>query len=350
MIATTLGEILESFPTPAKTWPGSANMRGSWPLNWPASRPTKGSSLASQHDPSSGTGTALGRGVASQRTTDTPLAGGPPNQGCFGCCFGKYDPGDRTPTGRLMGTPIYDREKDGSDREIRRRCCGLPLFVILLIALVVAAIIVAAILTPILVIRQKNAANAVSLADCQARLPCLNNGASIVVAGTSQCACLCAGGFSGMQCQTQDSSCTRIPSIQGVSGTTSIGSAIPDLIETADTNFSSQFNLSPERIVERFAAANLSCTAQNALINLNGSTAGTLSSFGPLAVVDANASTSIPVPTNFQKAVDAISVWSTTTITTTLTQTFSTTVPFVSTSSTTFSMQTQVTTLTSTDR
>jgi len=218
---------------------------------------------------------------------------------------------------------------------------------VFLILILLALIVVAAIVTPIIVIKQRNnnSASALTIADCQTRLPCFNDGASLVVNGTSQCACLCAGGFTGVQCQSQDSSCTPISSIQGLTGDTSIGSAIPALIETAASNFSSQFTLSGERIVERFAAANLSCTAQNSLVNLNGSTTGKLANIGALSLFSNNTSDD---PTLVAVEVILASVWSTTTIITTITQTFVTTVPFISTSQTTFSTSTQTTTVTST--
>lgn len=344
--ATTLGDILENFPTPAKSWPGPTNTRGSWPLNWPISRPVR--PPAPESPPQPAPPTVLGRGIVSQRTTDTPSPAGPRKPGCFLCCFGKYDEGDRTPTSRLVSTPIYDRGKESSDGSARRKCCGLPRIVVFLILILLVLIVVAAIVTPILIIKQRNntnSASALTVADCQTRLPCFNNGASLVVNGTSQCACLCAGGFTGVQCQSQDSSCTPISSIQGLTGDTSIGSAIPALIETAASNFSSQFTLSGERIVERFAAANLSCTAQNSLVNLNGSTTGKLANIDAFSLISNDTSDGPPLV-----AVEVIfaSVWSTTTIITTITQTFITTVPFISTSQTTFSTSTQTTTLTST--
>jgi len=344
MKATTLGEILESFPTPAKTWPRPTETRGSWPLNWPISRPVQSSSPESMRDPASGAGTALGQGIVSQRTTDTPSPSGPPNRGCFACCcFGKYDPGDRTPTGRLINTPVSEREKDGSNDKRRRPCCGLPLWLIILLLLLIVVIIVAAIVTPIIVLQRKNSSSPAadtSVANCQTRLPCFNNGASIVINSNSQCGCLCAGGFTGMQCQTQDSSCSTISS-SGANNSTSIGSAIPQLVQTANNDFSSQFTLSTERLLTSFAAANLSCTAQNALVNLNGSTSGNLANVGALPDTLANV-------TNGAELLNAISIWSTTTITTIITQTFTTTVPFVNTSSTSFTATTQITTVTST--
>jgi hypothetical protein len=311
-----MGEILESFPTPAKTWPRPTDTRGSWPLNWPIARQVI--SPESGRDPSSGVGTAQGQGVASQKTDETP------NRCCF-CCFGslfgKHDPGDRTPTGRLINTPVYDREKDGSER--RRRCCRLPLWAIVLLLLLLVAIIIAAIVTPIILTHRKSAASQLSVSDCETRLPCFNNGASIVINSTTQCGCLCAGGFSGVQCQIQDSSCTQ-------TGNTSIGSAIPNLVQSANAAFSSQFTLSTPQLLERFAAANLSCTAQNALVNLNGSTDGL-----------SNAALADSLPASYViQFLGALSIWSTTTVTTTLTKIFTTTVPFVNTNSTSLIMTT----------
>lgn len=305
MLAGSLGDILNSFPAPMNTPP-----RGSWPLNWPVrpnlSRQSRNESPLRQ--------TTLGRGIVSQRTMDTPS----PDRGMFGFLFPKYDSGDRTPTGRLMGDP--------SDRKGRssRRCCGLPLRMCIVISIIGILIVVAATVTPILILRNRNNATTLTASQCQTILPCQNNGASVFLQNPPRCACLCAGGFSGAQCQLLDSSCVST----GPNGT-SIGSAIQPLIAVANGNFSSQFTLSSQRLVEQFAASNISCTLQNSLVNLNGSTNAD--------VVVRNGDAGVPV------RVIRTEIWDTVTITTTLILTFTTTIPFMVTSASTWTSFTTAT-------
>lgn len=313
IVAGTLGDIIESFPAPAGTPP-----RSSWPLNWPMNRPNF---LRQSRNESPLRQTTLGRGIVSQRTMDTPS----PNRGMFGFLFPKFDAGDRTPTSRLMGGP--------SDRKSRsRRCCGLPLRTCIILSVIIGIIIVVAVtVTPILILRNRNNAPGLTASQCQTILPCQNNGVSVFLQNPPRCACLCAGGFTGAQCQTLDSSC-----VSGGPNGTSIGSAIPPLIAVANSNFSNQFTLSSQRIVEQFAASNVSCTLQNSLVNLNGSTNAD--------VVVRNGDAGIPFK------VIRTEIWNTVTVTTTITLTFTTTIPFMVTSSSTwisFTTATSTTTTTS---
>jgi len=306
MLVGNLGDILDSFPAPMNTPP-----RSSWPLNWPV-RPNLGRQSRNESPLRQ---TTLGRGIVSKRTMDTPS----PDRGIFGFLFPKYDSGDRTPTSRLMGDP--------SDRKGRssRRCCGLPLRMCLVISIIIGIlIVVAATVTPILILQNRNNATTLTASQCQTTSPCQNNGASVFLQNPPRCACLCAGGFTGAQCQVLDSSC--VPT--GPNGT-SIGSAIHPLVAVANSNFSSQFTLSSDRLVEQFAASNISCTLQNSLVNLNGSTNAD--------VVVRNGDAGVPVK------VIRTEIWDTVTVTTTLTLTFTTTIPFKVTSASTWTSFTTAT-------
>ena len=276
--------------------------------------------------------TTLGRGITSERTMNTPS---PRRKGFFGSLFSKYDPGNKTPTGPLFTTP-FDEGK-GPQIERQRRCCGLSFRALIVILIVLMIIVLLATITPILVLRDRAQSPAnLSVSQCQIDFPCQNGGASVLVNTPPQCACLCAGGFSGPQCRTQDSSCVAFSS-DGAKNL-SIGSAIEPLIQVASTDFSNQFTLSPQRIIEQFAANNVSCTSQNSLINLNGSNAADFTSSGANGV---------------QKIANVVifEAWTTTTSTTTITTTFTTTIPFVtrsgSASWTTFSTTSATNTITS---
>jgi hypothetical protein len=122
--------------------------------------------------------------------------------------------------------------------------------------------------------------------------------------------------------------------ITGGPKNTSIGSAVESLITVSQTNFSSQFTLSAQKLVEQFAAGNVSCASQNSLVNLNGSTS---------AIALANSGSGAVGP-----AVAFRQVWGVFTTTTTITMTFTTTLPFVATgeSTTQFSIETNMSTMT----
>ena len=281
-----------------------SRLRTSWPLfNLPIAR-----ALLPQRIHSPMRQTTAGRETVPGRTTDTPA---PRQKGFLANLFSKEDPRNKTSTDGPQYTTPFDEGKGRPNIQRQRRCCGLSFrtFIILLIALMIIAFI--ATITPLLVIRgRKPTPGGVSASDCQISNPCHNGGASFLVNNPPQCACLCAGGFSGSQCQTLDSSCIAVSS--GGVNNRSIGSAIESLIQVAQADFSNQFNLSSQRIIQQFAASNVSCTSQNSLVNLNGSNSADEAA-APIA----------------QRDVVIFEAWTTTTSTTTITLTFTNTVPFV---------------------
>jgi hypothetical protein len=306
LIIAGFGEILASFPPPAATVPRNfttSGLRTSWPL---FNRPIGRSQVPQRiHSP-----LRQGGGNASERTTPSPAG-----RGFFGSFFSKYDPGDKAATGPLYTTRFDDGYGDTPER--RRKCCGIPVWIFIILLILLIIIIIAAIVTPIAIIRGRHHANSeLTVATCQNEKPCQNGGVSYVGGDPSQCACLCAAGFSGGQCQTADSSCVTFKA-NNVNDT-AIGSAVDALLQVAP-QFSGQFKLNAEQIVEQFAESNISCTSQNSLVNLNGSTSATF----------------IVAQANSPQAKDDIVVfeaWTTTTSTTTLTSTLTTTIPFVTTS------------------
>lgn len=307
MKAPSVGDMLATFP-PRNT-PPQSGLRGSWPLaTFPLLRPKQrrpGESPLRR--------TPIGNDeIGRQSVKNTPLPQRPEKKGFFRTLFPKFDPNDTTPTGPLFPSP------DGYQKERLpgRRCCGLPFWTILIIVIVIALIIAAVIAVPILVLRQRKSSADLTVQQCEIDQPCQNNGASILVNNPPQCACLCASGFSGSTCQSLDNSCATISSIKGGPTNTSIGSAVAPLINIARSEFSNQFNLSAQRIVEQFAASNISCTSQNSLVNLNGST-----------------SAAVPVLNAMEaQTVVMYRVPALTTSITTITLTFTSTVPFVVTS------------------
>ena len=309
MVVETLGEMLASYPPPAQK--RDSKTRGSWPLlNFPL--PKRRS--ARQPAPSPLRQQTLGRGIVSERTIDTPS---PPARGGFwGSLFPKFDRNDRSPTGPLVYNLGDERKFGVSDPPRHRRCCGLRLrtVVILLILLVVVAVV--ATVVPILLIRHRNHVAATSNTtsdDCQ----CQNGGA--VIASTPQCVCLCPAGFTGSQCQTHDSACVPLSTTGTPKNTTSVGSAIAPLLAVAAANFSSQFTLSAEAIVDQFQTGNISCTSQNSLVNLDGSTNADIVGSSDAGIEQ-------------QQHIVVFEAWTTTTSTTIVILTFTTTLPFVTSS------------------
>ena len=304
IVVETLGEMLASYPPP--TQKRQSKTRGSWPLsNFPL--PKRKS--ARQAAPSPLRQQTLGRGIVSQRTIDTPS---PPARGGFwGSLFPKFDRNDRSPTGPLVYNLGDERKRRDNDPPHPRRCCGLRLRTVLLLLLLLIIIVVAATVVPILLIRRHNNIVATPPSDCQ----CQNGGA--VISSTPQCVCLCPAGFTGSQCQTRDSACVPLSTAGGTPQNTSVGSAIGPLLAVAAANFSSQFTLSAQAIVDQFQKGNISCTSQNSLVNLDGSTSA---DFVPGEAVVAH------------EQVVVFEAWTTTTSTTTLTLTFTTTLPFLTSS------------------
>lgn len=238
----------------------------------------------------------------------------PHRRGFLASLFSKRVNNEKSPTGPMYTTP-FDEGK-GSRIERERRCCGLPYRILIILLIILMIIALVATITPILILRNRQSSTAgLTVSQCQINFPCQHGGASVLVNTPPQCACLCAGGFSGAQCQTLDSSCIVFTSdnVQNKS----IGSAIAPLIQVANDKFSNQFTLSPEKIIEQFASSNVSCTSQNSLVNLNGSDSADLTILGPGPGVDKGIS------------VYLVEAWTTTTSTTTITETFTKTIPFV---------------------
>ena len=154
-----------------------------------------------------------------------------------------------------------------------RRCCGLSLRRFIIIITILLVVILAAILIPVglFVIRTKNVPNAdqEALQGCEAQLTCANGGTNVVSQGT--CACICTNGFTGSDCTVAGATGCAATSLAG--GDTNInnatlGAAIPRLIQDAPTNFS--IPLSPQTLLAKFNAGNLSCSAENALVTFDG--------------------------------------------------------------------------------
>lgn len=138
-----------------------------------------------------------------------------------------------------------------------------------MIVLILAA---AAIVLPIefLVIRKQidNRSGLSPLQKCQSELTCRNGGTNVVNQGV--CSCICTNGFTGSDCSSAGATGCTMTTLTGATNISNVtlGDAIPRLIAQASTNFS--IPLSPTAILAKFNTANLSCTAENALVTFDG--------------------------------------------------------------------------------
>lgn len=165
------------------------------------------------------------------------------------------------------------KSKEGSPEKPKgRRCCGMPLWIFLLVLGILVLLIAAAVVIPITLIvlpRMRN--KPPSLNSCKTSLPC-NNGASNVVVDNS-CRCICANGYTGEICTTvADQSCTladiKLSEGRTVYQNATVGNGIARLFAGAK----SQFNipLDSTRLLSLFSYQNLSCSAESVLITFEG--------------------------------------------------------------------------------
>ncbi|OTA99118.1 hypothetical protein M426DRAFT_44235, partial [Hypoxylon sp. CI-4A] len=175
----------------------------------------------------------------------------------------------RAPIPATDGTP--DSERDPPKK--RRRCCGLPLWTCVALAIILLIIIAAAIVVPIkfLVIDKANqkATPQADISDCATQLTCANGGTNVVVQNV--CSCICSNGFTGATCTipTSQGCTTTSISMEGSNiNNVTIGQAVPRLIQSAIANFS--IPLVATEIQSKFNKENLSCNTENALVTFNG--------------------------------------------------------------------------------
>jgi hypothetical protein len=176
-------------------------------------------------------------------------------------------------------TPTFDRfapDYASANKERKkpgRRCCGMSLWVFIVICLILLVLIAAAVLVPIFLIvipqqHQHDATSQAALSDCSAYLPCSNGGVSLI--SSNVCSCICVNGFTGAQCTTgEDPGCITSDVTSGsksISNAT-LGASIPRLLTGSQSNFSIPLNSTS--LLSLFSANSLSCTSENALVTFN---------------------------------------------------------------------------------
>lgn len=164
------------------------------------------------------------------------------------------------------------QQEKGSKR--KRRCCGLPLWAIIVATIFILSAVVAAIVVPLeLLVFNKNdsSKDPTGVDKCQKDLICQNGGTNVVSGGI--CSCICSGGFTGSGCGTAGSiGCTTTDLVSADKSSSiknvTLGQSIPRLIAEANSNFS--IPLSGTSILAKINASGLSCIAQNSLVTFNG--------------------------------------------------------------------------------
>ncbi|KAF2220190.1 hypothetical protein BDZ85DRAFT_32917 [Elsinoe ampelina] len=161
-----------------------------------------------------------------------------------------------------------DNGKGQSQPRPKKRVCGMPVWAFLLLLLLLILLVAAAVIVPVvlIVIPRQNQSDAQSLDSCRQSLTCSNGGVNIV-GNDGACRCVCVNGFTGSSCTTEvGASCTGLD-VQGASNAT-VGSSLPRLFNNARANFS--IPLDGAQVLSLFAATNLSCASENALVTFGG--------------------------------------------------------------------------------
>lgn len=187
----------------------------------------------------------------------------------------------------LSNPPEYPDYNSNPPTGVHRRvCCGLPLWLVILIAVLAFAIVATAVIIPVVLIVPRD--NQASLSETDPRCgrghTCHNGGISVYTAGT--CSCVCTGGYSGPTCARAGESGCSSAHADAAAGhqldgkNVTVGSAIPIVLHQIAPDFGIQLNSS--RVLRLLTHAAMSCMTQNSLVSFDGSSgSGTISSSSP---------------------------------------------------------------------
>ena len=177
----------------------------------------------------------------------------------------------QSPRSSVGDENLYGEKIKAARRHRQRRCCGIPLTILLLLMLGFA-IVLTAIIVPLVVVvlpRQNQKDSLAQLANCQKQAQCMNGGTSVFTANA--CHCVCAQGFTGTRCTVQaDQGCvsTSLTTNGDSSNNASVGSSIPRLLQEGSAAYHVPLNASI--LVNLFSTSNMSCGSENALVTFNG--------------------------------------------------------------------------------
>nr|POE90061.1 hypothetical protein CFP56_20528 [Quercus suber] len=159
-------------------------------------------------------------------------------------------------------------EAGSAGRKPRTKYCGLTLRNFILLGILLFLLLVAAVVVPVVLIvlpRQRHRTTPdpgnSQLAQCQTTLPCANGGATTYTNGV--CGCICINGFTGSRCDSASQQGCTMTSVGSMDNAT-VGSDIPRIVSNAPRAFG--IPLDAQTLLGLFAAADLSCNAENALV------------------------------------------------------------------------------------
>lgn len=201
-------------------------------------------------------------------------------------------PGAQTPSGSLanwssrrQSAPLPSNDGGSQTRPKQRRCCGIPLWLFILLCVLLLVLVAAAVVIPIVLVvlpnqnedssssssqSQATGTQASVLSQCAATLTCENGGQAFPTTGSDDdsCKCLCVNSYTGPTCSSKSTAGCSSLAISGMSENATIGDAIPRLFTLAESDFDLQ--LDARAVLGLFNEADLSCAAENALVSFDG--------------------------------------------------------------------------------
>ncbi|KAF2718891.1 hypothetical protein K431DRAFT_229743 [Polychaeton citri CBS 116435] len=197
-------------------------------------------------------------------------------------------PGAQTPTGGRLNPhgsfasfnkgnlrhSTLPSDSDAPDgRTPQRRCCGMPLWLFLIMLLVLFLLVAAAVVVPVMllvVVPDMDNSSSAPGSDCQTQLQCHNGGTGIV-GQDGNCRCLCVNGYTGDSCNQSSAARCTTTTVGSVDDAT-VGDAIPRLLQLANSDFG--IPLDGSTLLGLFSSNDLSCNTENSLVTFNGASVG----------------------------------------------------------------------------
>lgn len=160
-----------------------------------------------------------------------------------------------------------------------RRCCGMPLWLFLVLLVFLVCLVAAAIIVPVVLVvvpKQNDSSSTTEsstarqqMAQCANKdLNCANGGQVVSAPGGGDCRCLCVNGFTGSTCsKPSQAGCTTM-ALGSMTSDATVGDSIPRVVDGAASNFS--IPLDSQTLLGLFSSFDLSCSSENALVTFQG--------------------------------------------------------------------------------
>ncbi|RMZ82698.1 hypothetical protein DV738_g1455, partial [Chaetothyriales sp. CBS 135597] len=191
-----------------------------------------------------------------------PATGGTPRRDTL---WPQGEKGERLGSGASRGPP-----------RAKKRLCGMSVSTAVLVFIGLILVITAAVLIPIflVVIPKQHKASGITLAQCGQSAACLNGGSSTVVDG--KCQCVCSNGFSGQNCSLNIGTVDCTSATVNDGSTTYTNATMGTLVKPLFSDAKDRFNiaLNASIILSAFSSNDLSCSAENTLVDFNSTLTG----------------------------------------------------------------------------